>query len=160
MSAATLQTLWIGAQLKPLHTACLESFLRFGHTIDLYSYEAVNGVPPGIQLKNAESILPAKKIFAYQKGPGKGSFSAFSNLFRYTLLFERGGVWIDTDVFCLKRWDLEGPDYLFASETLGSEQARITASCVMKAPPRADVMGYCREQALGCSLKTLEWGQI
>ena len=160
MSVSTFQTLWIGPCLKPLHVECLKSFLRSGHSIDLYVYEAVQEVPSGINLKDAHCILPSKSIFTYQKGPGKGSFSAFSNLFRYTLLFERGGIWIDTDVFCLRPWEIEKHPYLFASETLGIEQRRITASCVIKTPPQSEIMRYCQLQALQHSVKNLEWGQI
>ena len=160
MPSKTVQTLWIGQQLKPLHRECLKSFLHFGHTVDLYTYDEVEGVPKGVLLKNAEAILPRDSVFAYQKGPGKGSFSAFSNIFRYALLFERGGIWIDTDVFCLKPWEFENHDYLFASETLRTEQLRTTASCVIKVPPRAPVMQYCRDEALKQARDTIEWGEI
>ncbi len=47
---------------------------------------------------DAAEILPRAQVFAYQKG---GSFSAFSNWFRYKLLHARGNWWVDTDVVCL-----------------------------------------------------------
>jgi hypothetical protein len=46
-------------------------------------------------------IMDEREFFTYSEGPGKGSPAAFANLFRYKLLFENGGWWVDTDVICL-----------------------------------------------------------
>ncbi|NDG27906.1 MAG: hypothetical protein EB120_12135, partial [Proteobacteria bacterium] len=97
MSATALQTLWVGSSLKPLHTAALKSFLKYHTRLELYCYDLIDAVPEGVVLKDAAEILPKENIFPYKKGPGKGSFSAFSNVFRYALLFKKGGMWIDTD---------------------------------------------------------------
>jgi hypothetical protein len=42
-------------------------------------------------------------VFFYgdRAGIGRGSVSAFSNLFRYYLLHQMGGWWVDADVVCL-----------------------------------------------------------
>lgn len=160
MSAPLVQTLWIGPTLKPLHTECLQSFLKQGHSVDLYCYEKVQGVPSGVNLRSAAEILPAEMIFAYQKGPGKGSFSAFSNIFRYALLFERGGIWIDTDVFCLRPFLFGTRPYVFASETLSTERERILASCIIKSPAQSQLMKTCLEASLKKKKEDLEWGEI
>src|SRR5262249_43552223 len=44
----------------------------------------------------------------YEPATTFGSHALFSNLFRYKLLAERGGWWVDTDVICLGR---EIPQY-------------------------------------------------
>jgi hypothetical protein len=160
MSATALQTLWVGSQLKPLHTEALKSFVKYHHQVELYCYEFVEAVPEGVVIKDAADILPKENIFQYKKGPGKGSFSAFSNVFRYALLFKKGGIWIDTDVFCLAEWNFDSVPYVFASETLTTETDRITASCVIKTPPQSPVMKYCWEESLKISPDHLEWGQI
>lgn len=160
MDSDVIQTLWIGAELKPLHTACLNSFLIRGHKVDLYCYERVGGVPKGVNFKDASEILPSQSVFAYQKGPGKGSFSAFSNIFRYALLFERGGIWADTDIFCLKPFSFESRSYVFSSETLTSESERIVASCFIKTPPQTPLMRYCLDESLTKDKNLLEWGEI
>ena len=41
-------------------------------------------------------------MFSYTDGFARGSFSAFSNLFRFKMLFEKGGIWSDPDVLCLR----------------------------------------------------------
>ena len=48
------------------------------------------------------------------------SFAGFSNFFRYKLLLEKGGWWVDTDVVCLAPFDFPTP-YVFASEYFGDE---------------------------------------
>ncbi|NBW98267.1 hypothetical protein EBR03_01710 [bacterium] len=160
MIASRIQTLWIGPKLKPIHTASLKSFLNHHHEIHFYCYEPVEGIPDGITVKDASEILPSHQIFSYQQGPGKGSFSAFSNIFRYALLFKKGGIWVDTDIFCLTPWNFDSTPYLFASETLTTESERITASCVIKTPPESPLMKYCWEESLKHSPESLQWGQI
>ena len=69
----------------------MRSFINHGHSFDLYTYDLKMTVPGGVRLKDASQILKKRDYFTYKTGPGKGSPSAFSNLFRYKLLYERGG---------------------------------------------------------------------
>src|SRR5947208_2583766 len=91
---------WHGGELPPHCRVCLKSFIDHGHTLTLYCYRDVD-VPAGVQVRDAEEILPRTDIFSYERGPGKGSISAFSNVFRYKLLAERGSWWVDVDVLCM-----------------------------------------------------------
>jgi len=50
---------------------------------------------------DGNQIIPEHEAFTYKNGPGSGSYSAFSNLFRYKLLAQKGGWWIDMDMVCL-----------------------------------------------------------
>jgi hypothetical protein len=45
---------------------------------------------------DGNEILPEKSIFTYQQEPGKGSYGGFAKFFRYMLLFQKGGCWVDT----------------------------------------------------------------
>jgi hypothetical protein len=155
----TVQGLWIGKSLPTLQQKCLESFLNLDHTVELYTYEEVLNVPPGVKIKRAEEIMPRSQIFQYQVGEGKGSYSACSNLFRYLLLFEKGGIWVDLDIYALKPLDYEA-DYVFASETVRLETDRILASCFIKTPARSPLMAKCLEIAQSVDPKKLEWGQV
>ena len=110
-----VQSLWIGDSLPAMQRLSISSFLRNGHGYHLYSYNDIDGVPPGTTVKDAATILPRDSIFFYQTGFGKGSYSAFSNLFRYKLLLERGGWWVDTDVVCLRHLDFQQA-MVFATE--------------------------------------------
>lgn len=102
-------TFWHGAALSPLHWACLSSFIDCGHKVRVFSYSAI-AVPAGVVVEDARLILPESELFENQ-----GSYSAFSNIFRYTLLLEHGGWWVDTDVFCLKK-EIPSCRYAWANE--------------------------------------------
>lgn len=97
----TVHSLWIGNHLSPLERACVRSFLHKGHEFKLYAYGSIDNVPEGCRVVDAATILPESSIVAYSRGPGKGSVSLFSNLFRYQLLYDVGGWWVDMDMFCL-----------------------------------------------------------
>ena len=96
---AFFQSFWFGDAVAPHHWLCMTSFVDHGHSFCLYSYDPI-AVPRGVELRDAREILPRERVFFYSRGAGTGSPAAFSNLFRYKLLAERGGWWVDTDVFC------------------------------------------------------------
>lgn len=88
----TVNTFWSGSSLTPVELGCLTSFVRRGIAVRFYSYEMV-ALPDGIAWADARGVLPRDSLFHYD-----GSPSAFSNIFRYKLLLEQGGWWVDTDV--------------------------------------------------------------
>ena len=112
-----IQALWVGPRLSHLEQLSLASFLANGHAVHLYAYEEIEGVPEGVTVLDGRDVLPEDSIFSF--GPdaafGAGSFAAFANLFRYKLLHERGGWWIDVDMVCLRHFDIDAP-YVFAYE--------------------------------------------
>jgi glycosyl transferase family 2/alpha 1,4-glycosyltransferase len=96
------QSFWHGGALSPYELCCLKSFVDHGCEVDLYTYDANLRVPAGVRICDAGEIAGKDEVFVYEaEGFGKGSPSAFSNFFRYKLLAEKGGWWIDTDVLCL-----------------------------------------------------------
>ena len=100
-TANVIKTLWHGTPLSIFEELSLLSFVRQGHEVELYSYEDV-AVPDGVRLVDANSIMREADVFAYTSGPAKGSFAAFSNLFRFKMLAEHGGIWSDADVLCIR----------------------------------------------------------
>jgi hypothetical protein len=100
-SSHVVRTLWHGSPLSVFEELCLRSFIRHGHTVELYTYAEAKA-PPGVRVCDANAIVPEAQAFAYAKGPAKGSFAAFSNLFRFKMLCERGGIWADADMLCLR----------------------------------------------------------
>jgi len=158
ISMNIVQSLWIGPLLSPLQQMSVSSFLANGHPFHLYSYDPIDGVPEGTTLCDAATILPRESIFCYQNGFGKGSHSAFSNLFRYKLLLDRGGWWVDTDLVCLKPFDFAAP-YVFATET-DSDWTIQRATCAIRCPQGAPILQHCYDVAHAADKQTLEWGQI
>ncbi len=58
--------------------------------------------PGGVTLMDANEILPREKLFEI-KNPvtGNPDVAPFSDLFRYKLLLDRGGGYVDVDTICL-----------------------------------------------------------
>ena len=98
-------TLWIGPSLGAVERACLRSWLRHGHRAVLYCYSAPEGVPAGVELRDAAEILPAERIIRHRSG----SVSLFSNWFRYELLRRGLGTWVDGDAYLLKPLESSRP---------------------------------------------------
>jgi hypothetical protein len=137
--------LWIGTQLNAIEQLTIKSFLNHGHTFVLWTYEPVVNVPVNTTIRNANEIIPKEEVFTYkhynQFGHGKGSYAGFSDLFRYKLLYELGGWWVDMDVTCLKPFHFEG-DYVFRYHHKNG-----LVGNVMKCPPKSELMLYCFQQA-------------
>ena len=90
---------WDGPALTRLERLCISSFLAHGHPVRLHVYEEPAGVPPGVQIIDANQTLSQRYLFRHDNS---GSVGPFADWFRYQLLYEQGGIWADTDVVCLK----------------------------------------------------------
>ena len=149
---ATFSSLWIGPTLSPSEHLCIRSFLDHGHAFELYTYGSVADVPDGCAVLDANRILGEERVFAYRRGKGKGSYGAFANLFRYKLLFERGGWWVDTDVVCLSRVIAD------AEVQLAREDEKTVGNAILRFPAGHSCMeiAYARATAAGHDVR---WGQ-
>lgn len=135
MQRDPVASLWIG-QITPLERLCILSFLRQGHVFKLYTYGDVGALPEGVTVCDANEILPESAVFRNRIGFGAGSVAGFSDVFRFKLLLDQGGWWVDTDVFCLRPFDFPAP------YVLGAEDKPV-ASGVIKAPAGSELMGKC-----------------
>jgi hypothetical protein len=151
-------SLWIGNLLTDLEKLCINSFLHHGYKFNLYSYENILNIPTGTNLIDANKIIDKSNVFSYKTEIGKGSFSAFSNLFRYKVLYELGGVWTDMDVVCLSRFD-DIKEIAIASEKKFDGSQKPT-SCFLKFPAKSDFLEFCINECVGKNLEILKWGEI
>lgn len=111
--ADVIQGLWIGSELSPIEKLSIASFLANGHQYHLYTYGDVKGIPKGAIKKDGNSILPEKNIFVNKQG----SYSPFSNWFRWEMLHRNGGYYCDTDIVCLRTFDFE-EDMIFGEQSV------------------------------------------
>jgi hypothetical protein len=148
-----IQGLWVGPRLSVMERLSIASFLKNGHPYVLYTYGAVEGLPEGASLKDANEILPSSAIFTY---PQYATCSGFSNFFRYKLLLERGGWWADTDVICLKPFGFDA-EFVFSSERGGA--GPIVNVGVIKVPADSSVMQYAWEACSRMDPTRLQWSQ-
>jgi Alpha 1,4-glycosyltransferase conserved region len=96
--------LWVEGRLGPVERACMRSVLRAGHRLVLWHYFPLDGVPEGVELRDGAEVVPQARLFRHQ---ATGSWSAFSNLFRYELLRQGLGLWLDCDCYLVRPivWD-------------------------------------------------------
>jgi hypothetical protein len=158
MERDIVQSLWIGDRLSSMEQLCIRSFLDHGHPFHLYTYQEVRNVPEGAEVKRAADLLPPEEIFVYRRGYGKKNPSAFSNLFRYTMLLERGGWWTDLDAICLR--PLEFPDDHVVGHEREPDGSLKVAIGLVKAPPGSAVVSYCTGYCRGVNKSEVRWGQI
>lgn len=112
MTKPIVQSLWIGDKLSTLEILCIKSFLLNGYDYHLYTYNNISNIPENTIVKDGNEILDKSEIYTYQNT----SYSAISNHFRFELLYKKGGIWVDTDVVCVKPYITEDP-YIIISES-------------------------------------------
>jgi hypothetical protein len=149
-----IQGLWIGDEFSAMEKLSIASFLAHAHEFHLYTYGPVLGVPEGTQLRDAADILPADRIFSYRE---HASYAGFANYFRYKLLLERGGWWVDLDAVCLKPFDFED-DYVFSSELdeVGRQWPNVG---FIKAPRGSAILGELWQNCLAKTPDRIGWGE-
>jgi hypothetical protein len=142
-----VHSLWIGQFLSNVEILTLKSFVANGHDFYLWTYQELEtSLPEGVIVKDANIIIPLERVFRYrnrnQFGHGKGSFGGFSDIFRYKLLFDHGGWWVDMDVTCLKPFDFE-EEYVFRKH----HELKLVGN-MMKCPKGSELMMLCYEKAV------------
>ena len=145
-----IQCLWVGHTLSNLEATCLASFAWHKHPVHLYCYRDIKNLPPNITLKDANSVIPESEIFYYSD---RKTVSGFANLFRYKLLAEKGGIWVDCDVVCLRPF-LFQEDYVFPLERPDQ-----VSNFVIKSPAGSPFINSMYELASQLDPETIRFGQ-
>lgn len=79
-------------------------------------------------IKDAREVLPESEIF-FDCKKNKYTIASFSDYFRYNMLYQNGGWWVDMDVICIKHFDLDS-SFVFATERHGEKL--FSANCIIK----------------------------
>lgn len=133
-----IKSLWIGDRLGRIEKLAYKSFVANGHTMELFVYDDVKNVPKGVVLRDANLILPREDIFEYKD---KKSVVGFSDWFRYKMIYNEGGVWVDADMICLR-------PFSFANEVVfGRQEDGVVNNAVVGAPPGHSLFGFMAKQA-------------
>ena len=139
-----IQGLWVNGSLNNLQSLSIKSFLSNGHEFHLYTYNSEIKAPIGTTIISADEIISKKNIFLDERG----GLSTFSDMFRYELLFKKGGWWVDLDIVCLRPFDFRS-DYIFSSEFVNFDKNSkpVTNIGIIKVPPKSDIMRFCKDMA-------------
>jgi glycosyltransferase involved in cell wall biosynthesis len=149
--------MWIGTSLSRLELLTIASFLRHGHEFHLWAYDdIVTPLPQGTILRDASTVMDRALLFRKraadpETGVGAGSLSGVSSdMFRYRVLYEHGGIWADMDVTCLRPFDFTTP-YLFRAHHVG------VVGSIMKAPRGSAAMARAYELTAAIANEDTPW---
>lgn len=158
MSNKIIQGLWIGKKASIIEHLCIKSFLDNGHEFHLYVYNSeVENCPIGTVFRDANEIIPEQLIYK----DVINSYTSFANWFRYKLLYERGGWWVDMDVICLKEFDFS-KDYCFTTEVVFDDGTPMTIAnnAVIKSPKNAEFLSVMLDHMEKRDLTNAKWGEF
>lgn len=78
----------------------------------LHGYERPVDIPEGIELFDAEQIMPKSEIVAHRSS---GSLALASDIYRYRILRSGLGIYADCDIYCVRPFPDD--DFLFGWES-------------------------------------------
>lgn len=97
----------------------IKSFIDNGYKFILYTYNLddkifrkLDELFDDFELKDANEIVPFENYFSDDRGAG---VAAFSDYFRYYMLYQKDAIWVDLDMICLNYIDLN-EKYIFSQE--------------------------------------------
>jgi len=111
--------MWIGGKLSAIARLALTSFLRHGHEVRLLAYTDIPNLPAGVTLLDGRDVLPHAQVERFAGFPVQ-----FSDWFRWRLLGERGGTWVDCDMLCLRPFVFDR-DLVFGNESDGQPNTAV-----------------------------------
>lgn len=147
---------WAYGDLSKLEQLCIETFLRRGYVLNLWSYGAIGNVPVGAKLRDARDLIPEENVFLN----AKGSYAGFSDIFRYAVVGKFGGLWADTDVAAVMH-----ANTLFYEDFLVSERVhdhiQINGNVIFKPnPTKGDLIDLAYAYSCAYPRNRIEWSEI
>lgn len=98
--------------MGPVHAACLRSFVRHGHEILLHCYDRPKDAPDGIKFFDARNLMNENEIIRHK---ATGSLALVANLYRYRIMKNDMGPYVDCDVYCVRPFNFS--EYMFGYES-------------------------------------------
>ena len=158
-----ISVLWIEGPLSRLEQLSIVSMVACGHRVRLFTYDPKLVAPQGVSLLDANDVIPKDRLFRSNTAIGKGSWGPFSDLFRFKLLHDFGGVWSDLDIVFLKPIDFLSGQLLFASEHMptpresGMSASASPTTCFISAAKADHVIAMCLEQTIAIGRNQSNW---
>ena len=132
-----VNSLWIGDALSWIEVACLRSFVRHGHTVVLWTYGPVTGVPEGVTVRSAAAIMPLDRTFYNRR---YRSWGPAASVFRYRLMEHGAGLWLDCDVYLRRAITIDPAQPLF-----GLQKPGLINNAVLYLPPESAILEVIQE---------------
>lgn len=142
---------WDGNKpLHYIHHICLGSFVQKGHEVTLFTLAENRDrlkVPNGVSLQSVDDFREGISEKLRKTIPATAS-----DFLRLMLVQERGDVWIDTDVYCVKPFEADRK-YMFAhegQEKLASKKDGNINNAVLALPTDSPASKLLKEYADTC----------
>jgi cytochrome P450 len=142
---------WHGGALPLLGQACVRSFTARGHRVRVHAYEPII-LPAGAERSDARHIIAEDDPL--QRLRTGASIAAFADCFRYALLHQQGGWWMDTDVCCLTG-ELPQLDRAWAEQESG-----IINNAILRLPAGDPLAGRLAQLAHERARPGMPWGTV
>ncbi len=123
-------SLWIGPRLGILEKLCLKSFADVGQTPILYTYAPLEEMPPYVEWRDANTILPLDGNGRIYRDPVYHSPAVHADLFRLHLMAKTDEIWVDCDIYAIKPFESRN-GYLMSGRRDGQRRVQ---NCVMRLP--------------------------
>nr|WP_233287259.1 glycosyltransferase [Bradyrhizobium oropedii] len=120
-----------------------------GHAVRVWTYSPEKLAflaARGIELRNAADVIP-KALF--ERVVARSEVRFFSDIFRYAVLYEHGGLWMDSDVILLKPFPFIG-DYFFNLQWRGGHRGHFICGNVIFAKPFSHHIRTLYERSIDC----------
>jgi mannosyltransferase OCH1-like enzyme len=151
---------WAYGNLSEFERLCVESFVRLEYRVTIWTYDNLLSAPPGANVRDAREIIPEAEVFLNRQG----SYAGFSDLFRYSVLSRRGGLYVDTDVFALRHVnELPRSRFLVTEKSFGSERGEhlINGNVIFNPSPcSGDVIDLALAYSVRFRKEDINWGEI
>src|SRR3984957_21211944 len=131
---------WTGPSLSLYEQLSLRSFVAAGAQVQLFTYDDAFAVPDGVELINANDILPGP-VHSFRHASGDRSLALHSDLFRYVAIEKYGGWYVDADVVFIGSQLPDIPVYI------ARETEQVINGAVMKFPAHAPLLVTAIEEA-------------
>src|SRR5260370_20572117 len=128
-----VRAFWTGPSLSLYEKLSLNSFVAAGARVQLFTYESDLSVPDGVELVNANELLPGP-VHQFRHSSGDKSLALHSDLFRYVALEKFGGWYVDVDIVFI------GKQLPTSGVYIARETDKIVNGAVMKFPAHYPLM--------------------
>ena len=107
-------TFWVGPYLSWIELMCLQSYMKHGHKVILYTRGEVKNIPAGIEVRSDQEVFDSKKLRLFIGAKKVGGFQKIlqspaalhADFFRWHLQKNTNYAHIEADRFLLRPFDL------------------------------------------------------
>lgn len=129
--------------------AATASMRAAGHAVRVWTYSPAKLAflaARGIELRSAADVVPRA---LFDRAVARSEVRYFSDIFRYAVLYEHGGLWLDSDVILLKPFPFIG-DYFFNLQWRGGHRGHFICGNAIFAKPFSRHLRTLYERSIDC----------